>query len=164
MRAPGVTSGTPPRNVGLRVALQPVDPEQRDRLARMVVEAGHLVAADQADAEILLVDVPLGMTPRALDAALRAVAAGLQARRLGPLESSGFAAAEEEGPPVLLTPREMEILTAIGEGSSNKQIARRLGISTHTVKFHLEAVFAKLEASSRAEALAKGLRRGLIEL
>ncbi|MBN9562653.1 MAG: response regulator transcription factor [Alphaproteobacteria bacterium] len=102
--------------------------------------------------------------PRDLDVALRAVAAGLQARRLGPPEPSGFAAAEEEGPAVLLTPREMEILTAISEGLSNKHIARRLGISTHTVKFHLEAVFAKLDAGSRAEAVAKGLRRGLIEL
>ena len=157
-------SGTPPRGVALRVALQAADPEQRDRLARMVGEAGHVVAAEQASAEILLVDVPPGMTPRALDAALRAVAAGLQVRRLGQTEPAGFAAAEEEGPPVLLTPREMEILTAIGEGSSNKEIARRLGISTHTVKFHLEAVFAKLDASSRAEAVAKGLRRGLIEL
>jgi two-component system, NarL family, nitrate/nitrite response regulator NarL len=157
-------SGTPPRNDTLRVALQPADPGQRDRVARMVGEAGHVVVAEQAGADILLVDVPAGMTPQALDTALRAVAAGLRARRLGALEPAGFAAAEEEGPPVLLTPREMEILTAIGEGSSNKEIARRLGISTHTVKFHLEAVFAKLDASSRAEAVAKGLRRGLIEL
>ena len=47
---------------------------------------------------------------------------------------------------------------------SNKAIARKLGISAHTVKFHLEAVFDKLEAASRAEAVAKGLRRGLINL
>ncbi len=47
---------------------------------------------------------------------------------------------------------------------SNKTVARRLGISAHTVKFHLEAVFAKLGATSRAEAVAKGLRRGLILL
>ncbi len=157
-------SGTPPRDEGLRVALAPADPEQRDRLARMVAEAGHVVAAGQADADVLLGDVPLNMTTRALDAALRAVAAGLQARRLGEVEPAGFAAAEEEEPPVLLTPREMEILSAISEGLSNKHIARRLGISAHTVKFHLEAVFAKLDAGSRAEAVAKGLRRGLIEL
>jgi DNA-binding NarL/FixJ family response regulator len=147
----------------LRVVLVPADPGQRDRLARMVDEAGHVIA-DQGDADILLSAVPPGMTPRALDIALRAVAAGLQARRVGSLEPSGFAAAEEEGSAVLLTPREIEILTAISEGLSNKHIARRLGISTHTVKFHLEAVFAKLDAGSRAEAVAKGLRRGLIEL
>lgn len=158
-------SGTPARqDASLRVVLAPADPVQRNRLARMVGEAGHIIASNQADADILLSDVPLGMTAQTLDAALRAVAAGLQARRLGSSESAGFAAAEEEGPPVPLTPREMEILTAISEGASNKQIARRLGISTHTVKFHLEAVFAKLDAGSRAEAVAKGLRRGLIEL
>ncbi len=61
-------------------------------------------------------------------------------------------------------PREREILGLIGEGLSNKAMARRLGISVHTVKFHLEALFAKLDATSRAEAVAKGLRGGVIEL
>ena len=67
-------------------------------------------------------------------------------------------------PPPLLTPRETEILTLVGQGMSNKAAARQLGISVHTVKFHLEALFAKLEATSRAEAVAKGLRGGAIEL
>ncbi|WP_048862796.1 response regulator transcription factor, partial [Acidisphaera rubrifaciens] len=66
--------------------------------------------------------------------------------------------------PALLTPRELEILGAVGDGLSNKAVARALGISAHTVKFHLEAVFAKLDARTRAEAVAKGLRRGLIEV
>ncbi len=99
----------------------------------------------------------------ALDAALRSVAAGLQVRERGPAEPRGFAAAGDD-PPGLLTPRELQILAAVGDGLSNKAVARRLGISAHTVKFHLEAVFAKLEVTSRAEAVAKGLRRGLIEL
>jgi two-component system, NarL family, nitrate/nitrite response regulator NarL len=47
---------------------------------------------------------------------------------------------------------------------SNKAVARKLSISVHTVKFHLEALFVKLEATSRAEAVAKGLRGGVIEL
>ena len=157
-------SDTPPRDEALRIALQPADPGQRDAMARMVGEAGHVVAADPSKADVVLAELPPALTPRGLDAALRAIASGLQARRVGRAEPPGFAAAEEEGPPVLLTPREMEILTAISEGLSNKHIARRLGISTHTVKFHLEAVFAKLDAGSRAEAVAKGLRRGLIEL
>jgi len=75
----------------------------------------------------------------------------------------GFAAAADDAPP-LLTPREAEILTLIGRGMSNKSVARALGISVHTVKFHLEALFAKLDATSRAEAVAKGLRGGVIEL
>ena len=66
--------------------------------------------------------------------------------------------------PALLTPREAEILALIAEGMSNKVIARRLGISAHTVKYHLEAVFAKLAVNSRAEALSKGVRQGLVSL
>ena len=83
-------------------------------------------------------------------------------------ESSGsrgaFRPAENEAEPALLTSRELEILAAIGEGLTNKEVARRLGISPHTVKFHLEAIFEKLGAGSRAEAIAKGLRQHLIEL
>jgi len=63
-----------------------------------------------------------------------------------------------------LTPREREILGLIGQGLSNKAMARRLGISVHTIKFHMEALFTKLDATSRAEALTKGLRGGVIEL
>ena len=77
--------------------------------------------------------------------------------------ADGFHAAGEDAPP-LLTPREAEILTLVGQGMSNKAAARALGISVHTVKFHLEALFAKLDATSRAEAVAKGLRGGVIEL
>ncbi len=68
------------------------------------------------------------------------------------------------GPAAALTPREMEVLGLIGRGMSNKAIARRLGISAHTVKYHLEAVFAKLGVRSRAEAATQGLRRGLVTL
>ena len=105
-----------------------------------------------------------GASERALDAGLRAVAAGLRVRERAPAEPAGFAATTDDPAPGLLTPREMEILSAIGDGLSNKAVARRLAISAHTVKFHLEAIFAKLEANSRAEAVAKGLRQGLIEL
>lgn len=98
-------------------------------------------------------------------AALAAVAAGLVVRMAGAaLPEAGFDRAGEIGAFSPLTPREIEILTAIGEGLSNKEVARRLGISAHTVKFHLEAIFEKLGAGSRAEAVAKGLRRGVIEL
>ncbi len=104
--------------------------------------------------------LPPSLSPAQLDAALRAVAVGLRVSL--PASSPGFAEAEPSRP--LLTPRELEILACLGEGMSNKAVARRLGISAHTVKFHLEAVFAKLGATSRAEAVAKGLRRGLILL
>jgi DNA-binding CsgD family transcriptional regulator len=121
------------------------------------------VTADPDNAVVL----PRAASSAQLDAGLRAAAAGLlvRARDLPQgFAAGGFAAAEEPAPPTLLTPREIEILTAIGEGMSNKSAARALGISAHTVKFHLEAVFAKLGAANRAEAVAKGLRRRLIEV
>jgi DNA-binding NarL/FixJ family response regulator len=58
--------------------------------------------------------------------------------------------------------RELEVLRMIAEGLPNKQIAARLGISEHTVKFHVASVFAKLHASTRAEAVMSGARRGWI--
>jgi DNA-binding CsgD family transcriptional regulator len=63
-----------------------------------------------------------------------------------------------------LTPREIEVLGMLAEGLGNKTIARRLGISEHTVKFHVGSILAKLDASSRTEAVTLGARRGLIML
>jgi DNA-binding CsgD family transcriptional regulator len=62
----------------------------------------------------------------------------------------------------LLTNREREILALLADGLGNKQIAARLGISTNTVKTHLEFLFDKLSVSSRAEAVAAGVKRGLL--
>jgi len=97
-------------------------------------------------------------SPNQVAAAVRAVAAGLVVRM--PSEGHGFAPMEEPVSADLLTPRELDVLKAMGEGGSNKVIARKLGISLHTVKFHVEALFRKLDAHSRAEAVAKGLRFG----
>ena len=162
----------------LRVRVVGDDPA---RLMRLVEAAGH-VAVDGA-ADVVLTDagapsdgVPIlvlggdedtaaaGVLPEevstdVLDAALRAVAAGLVVRA----GSGGGFRSVEEGPAVL-TPREVEVLAGVGAGLSNKEVARRLGISAHTVKFHLESAFRKLGATSRAEAVAKGLRRRLIEV
>jgi DNA-binding NarL/FixJ family response regulator len=65
---------------------------------------------------------------------------------------------------VRLTPRELEVLTAMADGASNKAIARRLGISFHTVKFHVAAILAKLDADSRTEAVMKAAQLGLVML
>ena len=54
-----------------------------------------------------------------------------------------------------LTPRELEVLSAMADGASNKAIARRLGISFHTAKFHVAAILAKLDADSRTEAVTR---------
>ena len=61
-----------------------------------------------------------------------------------------------------LTSRELEVLSLLSEGLPNKLIARRLGISEHTVKFHVSAIYTKLGATSRTEAVNKGARLGLI--
>ena len=63
-----------------------------------------------------------------------------------------------------LTPREIEVLRMMAEGLGNKEIAVRLGISDHTVKFHISSILAKVGASSRTEAVTLGIRMGLILL
>ncbi len=63
-----------------------------------------------------------------------------------------------------LTGREREILSLIASGTSNKGIARALSVSANTVKFHLAAVFDKLQANTRAEAVAEAIRRGELSL
>ena len=63
-----------------------------------------------------------------------------------------------------LTPREIEVLGMLAEGLGNKAIAWRLAISEHTVKFHVGSILAKLNASSRTEAVTLGIRQGLIML
>ena len=63
-----------------------------------------------------------------------------------------------------LTPREHEVLTLLADGLPNREIAARLGVSEHTVKFHLGAIFGKLGASTRTEAVQKGLRSGVIDI
>lgn len=61
-----------------------------------------------------------------------------------------------------LTARELEVLVLVADGLRNREIATRLGISDHTVKFHLAAVFGKLGVSSRTEAVRRGFQLGLI--
>ena len=63
-----------------------------------------------------------------------------------------------------LTPREREVLELVAEGMSNRALAERLGISEHTVKFHVGALLGKLAAATRAELVAIAVRRGLIML
>ena len=65
---------------------------------------------------------------------------------------------------VSLTPRELEVLTLLAEGMSNKAIARRLGISVHTAKFHVGALIDKFDAVGRTDAVAHAARRGVIHL
>jgi DNA-binding CsgD family transcriptional regulator len=169
----------------LRIAVSATDAAMRSRFAEFVVQCGHELVEISASPDAVLTDgatyavitapaVALGIVDEEfagllpadagtaqIDAALRAVAAGLAVR--APLRLRRTFAPLAEEAPVLLTPREIEVLTALGNGMSNKETARHLGISPHTVKFHIESLFRKLGASSRAEAVAKGLKRQIVE-
>ena len=171
---------------GLRVAIAAVDPLHRRALIEVVSGAGHALSDSPSDADALLAEgldgapedvpvvtlgvadegqaglLPRNATPAQIDAALRAVAAGLTVRIAAVSRPEFRALAEPDA--LLLTPREVEVLSAIGDGLSNKAAARRLGISQHTVKFHVESLLRKLGATSRAEAVRNGLRRGVIEM
>ena len=63
-----------------------------------------------------------------------------------------------------LTAREHDVLALVADGLPNREIARGLGISEHTVKFHLASIFGKLGVSTRTEAVQRGLRLGVIEI
>ena len=166
----------------LRVAIHAADALRRNALSRVVAEAGHIVVGAQDTADVVLADgdcppgetrpvVTLGGTDRdspgvlsagadasQIDAAIHAVAAGLIVR-LPDTMDKGFGAMRETYGHALLTPRELEVLTALAEGMTNKAIARRLNISLHTVKFHVESLFRKLGARTRTEAVAKASER-----
>jgi DNA-binding CsgD family transcriptional regulator len=65
---------------------------------------------------------------------------------------------------IALTPRELEVLALLAEGASNKLIARRLGISAHTAKYHVASLMEKLDAVSRTDAVAHAARIGVLHL
>ena len=165
----------------LRVAVHANDPVRRTALCKAVTQAGYLVVDGLDAADVVLADgvrppeearnvVGVGITDdrlrgalpreadaRQIDAAIRAVAAGLIVR--APVVRDGFGAMSDGEGHALLTPRELEVLAALAEGMTNKAIARRLDISLHTVKFHVESLFRKLGARTRTEAVAKAAER-----
>jgi two-component system, NarL family, response regulator YdfI len=98
-------------------------------------------------------------------AAIEAVAAGLVAFPIVEMESLLKLYRPQESPeslPETLTRRETEVLRFMSEGLGNKEIASRLGISEHTVKFHAASIMGKLGASSRTEAVTMGFRHGIV--
>jgi DNA-binding NarL/FixJ family response regulator len=105
--------------------------------------------------------LPLNAGPDALTAAVRAVHGGLYVLHPEalPRSTARDAMAGRRAP---LTPREREILELMADGANNRVIASRLGISRHTVKFHVASILAKLGTRSRTEAVAAALRGGLL--
>jgi DNA-binding NarL/FixJ family response regulator len=101
----------------------------------------------------------------ALLAALQAVVQGLAV--IDPALAAALLPSREreaEAPVEPLTPREEEVLQLLADGLANKAIALQLGISEHTVKFHVNAILGKLGAQSRTEAVVRATRLGLIIL
>lgn len=121
-------------------------------------------SAGQALAQGARAVLPQDIRADTLAAALVAVSRGLMVLLPEMLPSTALAANEPPLPADALTPRELEVLTLVAEGLANKAIASRLGISDHTVKFHINAVMSKLGAQSRTEAVVRATRLGLIVL
>jgi len=123
---------------------------------------GWAVRAVRAGVRAVL---PRTASAESIVAAVEAAAAGLVVLPADALaEVPQGSAARSAAPPETLSAREAQILALLAEGLVNKQIAARLGISRHTVKTHLAALFHKLGVSTRAEAVATGARAGVILL
>ena len=162
------------------VVLLDLDSPSDESLSAAIQSGGALVNSSlmilTEDPESLAVDVlgsglrailPRYATPEEIIAAIQAAATGLVAlhpdifdsmlSRIRPGQQS-----ELDPSGQILTPREIEVLRMIADGLGNKEIASKLSISDHTVKFHISSIFAKLGASNRAEAVTLGIRHGLI--
>ena len=162
------------------IVLLDLDSPSDESLLAAIQSGGALVNSSlmilTEDPESLAVDVlgsglrailPRYATPEEIIAAIQAAATGLVAlhpdifdsmlSRIRPGQQS-----ELDPSGQILTPREIEVLRMIADGLGNKEIASKLSISDHTVKFHISSIFAKLGASNRAEAVTLGIRHGLI--
>ena len=110
--------------------------------------------------------LPRDAKPAEVLAAVEAAATGMAV--LDPHDLETLLAASAPAPLAseasVLTPRELEVLRMLAEGAANKNIAWKLGISEHTVKFHVASILGKLHAATRTEAVAIGMRKGLILL
>jgi DNA-binding NarL/FixJ family response regulator len=126
----------------------------------LVPSASVAAPAIAAGARALL---PRETTGAALAAAVRAVRAGLVV--VDPSFASSLIPTRERVPLAEeLTAREQEVLQQLSQGISNKEIAAKMHISDHTVKFHVNAILSKLGVTSRTEAVVQAARRGLVIL
>jgi len=113
--------------------------------------------------------LPRDVSASEMLAAIEAAAAGLTVIHPGDLQAMlppppRAERAAPTGQGEALTPRELEVFAMLAEGTGNKAIAWKLGISEHTVKFHVASIMGKLNATTRTEAVAIGIRTGLILL
>jgi two-component system, NarL family, response regulator YdfI len=137
----------------------------------ILVEPASLPAPSTAVRDGFRAVLPNDVSPEQLVAALQAAANGLlvlhPAQVAAQVHSNGFAPARSPLRAEVseaLTPRESEVLQMLASGLGNKEIAAKLAISEHTVKFHVASILGKLGASTRTEAVSLGIRRGLVLL
>ena len=124
--------------MSLRIHLAIADPGLRRRLAALLrSEPDVILVAEPERAEVIVGEGPGGEAT----------------------EASGTVTDTPT-----LTVREMDVLRLMAQGLGNKAIARELAISSHTAKYHVASVLAKLGAHTRAEAVSRGIRRGLVPL
>ena len=130
------------------------DPKALDRLAQLPLRAWGLLDQEATQTELI--------------ASLQALNEGLSVTNpvwLNQMVKSASINQDGNDDPVeALTGREVEILQLLALGLTNKQIAGRLRISAHTVKFHVSTIFSKLGTTNRVETVNQGLKKGLIVL
>jgi DNA-binding NarL/FixJ family response regulator len=145
-----------------------------DVLPQAETDQAVILVADDVDPLAALRAGVAGVLPKsaeladlriALDAAVR----GLAVAPLRLIGRTHWDAAErfdhlDAADSIGLTAREIEVLSLLGEGASNKEIARRLAISVHTAKFHVASILDKLDATGRTDAVAHAARLGLLML
>lgn len=143
-----------------------------ERLRALTAAAPPVVAivADELDAREALAAGARAALPRNVDGERLAAAIRATVQGLVVLDDSFAVALLRDAPPAVpdlaesLTPRESEVLQLLSQGLANKSIAQRLGISDHTVKFHVNAILGKLGVQSRGEAIVQAVRLGLVAL
>lgn len=139
----------------------------------VLAEPASVAASSTALHDGVRAVLPNDASPDQLAAALQAAVSGLfvlhPTQAPAQITTNGFASAparsrelNELAEP--LTPRESEVLQMLASGLGNKEIAAKLAISEHTVKFHVASILGKLGAASRTEAVSLGIRRGLVLL
>jgi DNA-binding NarL/FixJ family response regulator len=156
--------------------------DQPERLVRKVADSGWaselavIILADNLPRRSLAIALRAGVravlssdvSPEQLIAAVEAAASGLvvaqprDVQDVLPAPATDSRETTELVEP--LTPREREVLQMLAAGWGNKEIAARLAISEHTVKFHVTSILGKLGAETRTEAVSVGIRRGLVLL
>lgn len=149
------------------IAITDVLPQgETDQAVILLVDDVDPVAALRAGvAGVLPKSAELADLRIALDAAVR----GLAVAPLRMIGQANWDAVErhdgvDTADSIGLTARELEVLALLGEGASNKEIARRLAISVHTAKFHVASILDKLDATGRTDAVAHAVRLGLLML